>query len=61
MAEWDGAETETAGILTDATLMTAIREGLAEAEAGRTSTHQQVVDEHERRRTRSESVPPDQG
>ena len=59
VAEQDRAEAETAEILADTTLMAAIREGLAEAKAGRTSTHQQVVDQYERRRSPTgEVVPP---
>lgn len=47
----EDAAAETAAILADSALMAAIREGLADAEAGRLSTHQQIVDEHVRRRS----------
>src|SRR6478735_6817463 len=39
VAGQDDAEAETAEILAETTLMAAIREGLAESKAGRTSTH----------------------
>lgn len=55
-ADWDTARRETESILSDPDLMKAIRAGLADGEAGRVHSHEDVVNE---RRKRSEGAGPE--
>ena len=48
-ADWDEARQETESILSDPELMKAIRAGLADGEAGRVFSHEDVVDAQQRR------------